>query len=110
MIWRVVLFLKMENHIFSNIVIKNRHKSQINIPMNIIICVQQIFNIPKTIRLNSSLICLFKYGNIKVILEDLYVLVSAWITPENFQILYEKATEDPHSCLIIDITRGKPIF
>lgn len=95
---------------FSNIVIKNRHNSQINIPMNILICVQQIFNVPKTVRLNANLICLFKYGNIKVILEDLYVLVSAWVSPEVFQMLYEKATEDPHSCLIIDITRGKPIF
>jgi hypothetical protein len=78
--------------------------------MNIIICVQQIFNIPKTIRLNANVICLFKYGNKKVILDDLYILVSAWTTPEEFEEYYNIATSEPHGSLIIDITKGKPIF
>jgi len=95
---------------FSNIVIKNRHNSSINIPMNIIMCVQQIFNIPKTIRLNANVICLFKYGNKRVILDDLFTLVSAWCTPKEFELYYDKATEQDHGCLIIDITKGKPIF
>lgn len=95
---------------FNNIVIKNRHNSDYNIPMNIIMCVQQIFNLPKTIRLNANVICLFKYGNKKVILDDLYTLVSAWATPEEFEAYYDKATSTDHGCLIVDITKGKPIF
>lgn len=95
---------------FTNLCIKNRHNSSINIPMNILICVQQIFNIPKTIRLNANVICLFKFGNMKVILDDLYPLVSAWTTPEEFEAYYNKATERDYGSLIIDITKGKPIF
>ena len=94
----------------NNLVIKNRHNSDIYIPLNIIMCVQSIFNIPKTIRINTNFICLFKYGNKKVILEDLYVLVSAYLTPEEFEKLYEYATDEPHSSLIIDLTKNKPIF
>lgn len=95
---------------FNNVVIKNRHNSEYNIPMNIIICVQQLFNIPKTIRLNANVICLFRYGNKKVVLDDLYALVSAWTTPEEFEKLYDKATEPDYGCLVIDLTKGKPIF
>jgi hypothetical protein len=95
---------------FTNICIKNRHNSSVNIPMNILIAVQQIFNIPKTIRLNANVICLFKFGNKSTILDDLYPLVSAWTTPEQFEVLYDKATEQEHGCLIIDITKQKPIF
>ena len=95
---------------FNNIVIKNRHNSEINIPMNIIICVQQIFNVPKTVRLNSNVVCLFKYGNAKVILEDLYVLVSGWLKPDEFTLLYDKAVQQPHGCLIFDMTRDRPVF
>ena len=95
---------------FTNLCIKNRHNSSINIPMNILICVQQIFNIPKTIRLNANVICLFKYGNKKVILDDLYTLVSAWTTPEEFEAYYDKATAEEHGNLIVDITKGRPLF
>lgn len=95
---------------FNNIVIKNRHNTNKYIPMNIIMCVQQIFNIPKTIRLNANVICLFKYGNKKTILDDLYTLVSAWCSPEEFQEYYDKATEIEHGCLVVDITKGRPIF
>ena len=95
---------------FTNICIKNRHNSSVNIPMNILIAVQSIMNIPKTIRLNANVICLFKFGNKKVILDDLYPLVSAWTTPDEFGALYDKATEEEHGCLIVDITKGRPIF
>lgn len=95
---------------FNNLVLKNRHNTDKYIPMNILICVQQVFNVPKTIRLNSNFICLFKYGNKKVILDDLYTLVSAWTTPDEFQEYYDVATEVEYGCLVIDLTKGKPIF
>lgn len=92
--------------VFTNLCIRNRHI----IPGNIIIATQSIMSIPKTIRLNSNLIALFKFANKESILEDVYPTVSAYITEDKFKELYEYATTDPHSALVIDGTGNQILF
>ena len=91
---------------FTNLVIRNRHI----IPGNIIIATQSIMQIPKTIRLNSNLIVLFKFANKKMVLDDIYPTVSAYVTEEKLMELYEYATAEPHNALVIDGTSSKIIF
>lgn len=92
--------------IFTNLCIRNRHV----IPGNILITTQSIMSIPKTIRLNSNLIVLFKFANKEAILEDIYPIISAYITEEEFKELYEYATKEPHDALVIDFTSSKLKF
>ena len=91
---------------FTNLCIRNRHI----IPGNIIIAIQSIMNVPKTIRLNANLLALFKFSDYETILEDVYPLFSAFVKEEQFKELYEHATSEPHSAFVIDATKGKPIF
>ena len=92
--------------VFTNLTIRNRHV----IPGNIIIATQSIMQIPKTIRLNANLIAMFKFANKKMVLDDIYPVVSAYVTPEKLMELYEYATTEPHNALVIDGTGSKIIF
>jgi hypothetical protein len=67
-------------------------------------------NVPKTIRLNANLLALFKFADSETVLEDVYPLFSAFVKEEQFKELYEYATKEPYNALVIDATRGKPIF
>jgi hypothetical protein len=91
---------------FTNLVIRNRHI----IPGNVIIATQSIMTVPKTIRLNANLIAMFKFANKQAVLNDIYPVVSAYVTEEKLMELYEYATSEPHSALVIDGTRNKIIF
>ena len=91
---------------FTNLVIRNRHV----IPGNIIIATQSIMQIPKTIRLNANLIAMFKFANKKMVLDDIHPTVSAYVTEEKLMELYEYATQEPHSALVIDGTSSKIVF
>ena len=91
---------------FTNLCIRNRHI----IPGNIIIAIQSIMSVPKTIRLNANLLALFKFADSNKVLEDVYPLFSAFVREDQFKELYEYATTEPHDALVIDATRGKPIF
>ena len=91
---------------FTNLCIRNRHI----IPGNIIIAIQSIMSVPKTIRLNANLLALFKFADSNKVLEDVYPLFSAFVKEEQFKELYEYATKEPYNALVIDATRGKPIF
>jgi hypothetical protein len=91
---------------FTNLVIRNRHV----IPGNIIIATQSIMQIPKTIRLNSNLIVMFKFANKQAVINDIYPVVSAYVTEEKLMELYEHATSEPHDALVIDSTSSKIIF
>jgi hypothetical protein len=91
---------------FTNLCIRNRHI----IPGNIIIAIQSIMNVPKTIRLNANLLALFKFADSDTVLEDVYPLFSAFIKENEFKELYEYSTKEPFNALVIDATRGKPIF
>ena len=91
---------------FTNLCIRNRHV----IPGNIIISTQSMMAIPKTIRLNANLIVMFKFANKQSVINDIYPVVSAYITEEQLTELYEYATEEPHDALVIDGTHGKIVF
>jgi hypothetical protein len=92
--------------LFTNLCIRNRHIT----PSNIIISTQSMMMIPKTIRLNANLIALFKFANKNTILDDIYPTMSAFVTEEQFKNLYDYATDKPHDALVIDATKGRPIF
>jgi hypothetical protein len=91
---------------FTNLVIRNRHV----IPGNIIIATQSIMQIPKTIRLNSNLIVMFKFANKKAVMEDIHPVVSAYVTEDELTELYEYATAEAHDALVIDGTGRKIVF
>ena len=63
-----------------------------------------------TIRLNANLLALFKFADSDTVLEDVYPLFSAFIKENEFKELYEYSTQEPFNALVIDATRGKPIF
>ena len=91
---------------FTNLVTRNRHV----IPGNIIIATQAIMQIPKTIRLNSNLIVLFKFANKKQVIDDIHPVVSAYVTEDQLMELYEYGTSEAHNALVIDGTSSKIIF
>jgi hypothetical protein len=91
---------------FTNLTIRNRHV----VPGNIIIATQALMQIPKTIRLNSNLIVLFKFANKINVIEDIHPVVSAYVTQDQLMELYEYATAEPHDALVIDGTGSKIVF
>ena len=81
----------------TNLIIKGRH-----FLINTYVCVQAVKACPKNIRLNSTLLFLFKFQSSKVICEDLWEIVSGVVSLEQFIKIYELATEGDHDCLVID--------
>ncbi len=77
--------------------IRNRH-----LQCFVYIATQSLKQIPKVLRNNASLFCIFRYANKKTIVEDMYTEVSGQLTEEQFVQLYDHATEAPHSFLYID--------
>ena len=66
--------------------------------------------VPKTIRLNSNLIVMFKFANKQAVINDIFPVVSAYVTEEELMELYEYATNENHSALVIDGTGSKIVF
>jgi len=85
-----------------NAMIKNRH-----IGVNFAVLVQSIRAVPKTIRMNCSVFQLAQFKNKKIILQDIYEEVSNVIGIDEFEQLYDYATDKPFGSLIIDTTNGK---
>jgi hypothetical protein len=67
-------------------------------------------NVPKTKRLNANLSALFKFADSETVLQDVHPLFSAFVKEELFKELYDYATKEPYIALVIDATRGQPIF
>jgi hypothetical protein len=86
----------------NNILLKSRHLS-----INFFIMSQNLKAIPKTIRTNTSVFVVFKFGSKKIVCQDLYEEASNLVSLEDFEDLYEFATEDPHDSLIIDFTANR---
>ena len=66
------------------------------------IATQNLKSITKSIRNNTDIFVLFKFKNIKIILNDLYEEISNILSPEEFISLYEYATKEDHDCFVID--------
>jgi len=88
---------------FTKFVLTNRHVS-----CNVIIMSQNLKAIPKSIRTNTSVFCIFKFASKKLVCEDLWEEVSNTITLPNFENIFEFATKKDHDFLGIDFTQDKP--
>jgi hypothetical protein len=86
----------------TNALIKNRH-----LGICFAILSQSLKSIPKNIRLNCSVFFLGKFQNKKIVLEDIYEEISNVCTIQQFEELYDHATDKPYGALIIDTTEGK---
>ena len=86
----------------TNALTKNRH-----VGICFAIMSQSLRSIPKNIRLNCSVFFLGNFQNKKVILEDIYEEISNVCKIEQFEELYDYATDKPYGALIIDTTNGK---
>lgn len=89
----------------TNNLIKNRHNG-----ISFAILAQSVRSIPKNIRLNCNVFFVGKFASKKVVLEDLYEEVSNILTLEQFEELYDKATEDQFGSLIIDCSHKDKRF
>jgi hypothetical protein len=89
----------------TNNLIKNRHNG-----ISFAILAQSVKSVPKNIRLNCNLFFVGKFASKKVVLEDLYEEVSNVLSPEQFEELYDKATEEQYGSLIIDCSHKEKRF
>ena len=74
---------------------------------NVYVLIQHLKGCNTLIRHNSDLYAIWKFGNLKMALEDIYPVVSGACTPEEFAELYTHATGPDHSCLVYDSTQPK---
>ena len=89
----------------TNNLIKNRHNGIV-----FAILAQSVKSIPKNIRLNCNVFFVGNFASKKVVLEDLYEEVSNILTIEQFEELYDKATEEQYGSLIIDCSHKEKRF
>jgi hypothetical protein len=89
----------------TNNLIKNRHNG-----ISIAILAQSVKSIPKNIRLNCNVFFVGKFASKKVVLEDLYEEVSNVLTIEQFEELYDTATNEQYGSLIIDCSHKEKRF
>lgn len=89
----------------TNNLIKNRHNG-----ISFAILAQSVKSIPKNIRLNCNVFFIGKFASKKVVLEDLYEEVSNVLTIEQFEELYDKATEEQYGALTIDCSHKDKRF
>jgi hypothetical protein len=68
---------------------------------------QSIKSVPKAIRNNTSVFCIFRFASAKLIANDLWEEVSNTISLENFEKLFEFATQGNNNALVIDFTQNK---
>ena len=92
---------KRGNCFMSNLVIKHRH-----VGINLIFTTQNPRSINNIIRSNIDLWILYKFSNIKMVLDKIYEDVSNILTEEQFEEAYKFATMEPHHALVIDTHSG----
>ena len=90
---------------------KNKRKSKINNlvilcrhhNINMFFTTQFIKGIPPIIRSNIRLFVIFKFANSQRVIDSIYPEVSAIVKEEEFQQLYEYATNEPHDAFVVII-------
>lgn len=88
----------------SNLCVKCRHES-----CCVYILAQSSQQVPKVIRTQARLLMLYRF-NSKKLVEDLYDIVSSILTPEEFQSIYDQATEEKYNYLLVDNTGPNLLF
>jgi hypothetical protein len=89
----------------TNALIKNRH-----LGICFAIMAQSLKSIQKNVRLNCNLFFLGKFATKKIILEDIYEEISNVCKPEEFEELYDHATDKQYGALIVDLTHKNKRF
>lgn len=87
---------KRGNSALNHLTIKHRH-----LQCSLIFTTQYPKAIPPVIRNNMDIWVLFKSASKERVLDQVYPEISSLITEENFEEMYEHATQDNHDSLII---------
>lgn len=87
----------------TNLALKSRH-----LGICLLIATQNLKALPKSIRTNAGLFVVFRFANKKVVANDLYEEVSNTLPLEDFEAIYDYATQDDHDALVIDFSMPKP--
>jgi len=91
-------FSRKSQNMLVNYLIKNRHSW-----VSYCILSQSVKAIPRTIRMNCNVFLLGKFASKKVVLEDMYEEISNVLTQEEFEKIYDYATEgEKYGMLIMD--------
>jgi len=96
---------KKSHSALNNLTIRHRH-----LQCNLLFTTQYIKAIPPILRRNLDIFVIFKFANIKSVVEQIYPEISGVIKEEDFEILFEYATKEKHDALIIDQTSNKYPF
>lgn len=88
---------KKGHSVIGNLTIKHRHFG-----INLIFTSQNPKSIGCIIRNNIDIYILYRFANIKMVLEKIYEEVSNIITEQQFEELYKHATNEPYHALVID--------
>ena len=90
-------FSAKKSSVLNRLVLNGRHYMA-----NCFVCTQSLKKVSKCIRENTQIWFLFKTKSLKVLIDDIYELVSNILTEEQFLKLYETATINDNDCLCID--------
>jgi len=82
--------------LINNITIKHRH-----LGVNLVFTSQNPKSIPNIIRNNIDLYVLYKFANVKMVIEKIFEEVSSLLTESQFEELYKHATSEPYNALVI---------
>ena len=94
---------KKGNCLISNITIKHRH-----LGINLVFTTQNPKSIPNIVRNNTDVFILYKFANVKMVIEKVAEEVSNLIDETQFEELYKYATKEPYNALIIDTHPSTP--
>jgi hypothetical protein len=83
--------------LINNITIKHRH-----LGVNLVFTSQKPKSIPNIIRNYIDVYVLYKFSNVKMVLDKLYEEVSNLLAEKEFEDFYKHATNEPHDALVID--------
>jgi DNA helicase HerA-like ATPase len=83
--------------LINNITIKHRH-----LGVNLVFTSQNPKSIPNIIRNNIDVYVLYKFANVKMVIEKIFEEVSSLLTEQQFEELYKHATSEPYNALVID--------
>ena len=97
------LFSRSSKNKLNNLIILCRHHS-----ICCLLTAQHLKSVPPLIRSNCKVYCVFKSNNFKKVLENIYEEVSGLISPDEFENMYMKSTEEAHDHLTIIIDNKMP--
>ena len=100
-----IAFSNKKASVLLNNLIKNRHNG-----VSFAILAQSVKSVPKNIRANCNLFFIGKFASKKIVLQDMYEEVSNVLTIEQFEELYDTATNEQYGSLIIDCSHKEKRF